>query len=339
MSAQDVRTRTPVRSPHEPGSLDGHVAIVTGAGAGIGRAIAKELAAAGATTALVDVNGEAAELALSEIEADGGSGVAFMADVTHAESVTEMVAAVQERLGPPDILVNNVGGTHSVAPLAESDPENWWSDVALNLGSTYLCSRAVLPLMIDRRQGRIVNVASNGAIGGWPLMSAYAAAKAGVVSLTSTLAREVATHGITVFALHPGHIKTKLVRDLDEQLSRYQTVPKTDTQLSSPDAAARLCVHLAAGHADHLSGHFFSDATDSPQRLLWRSIARLGMIRRDVRSLFLTRTLLRNETADAARASDTSRRAGEASFGLLIAMIAGSVSKWLAPWAGVLLMM
>jgi short-subunit dehydrogenase len=220
-----------------------------------------------------------------------------------------MLATVTTELGRPDLLVNNVGGSRSVAPVATSDPDRWLADVQLNLVSTYLCSRAVLPSMIERERGRIINIASNGAVGAWPYLSAYAASKAGVVSLTSTLAQEVRAHGIIVFALHPGHVGTRLVEHLAQQLAPYQRGNGEHAQLSSPDAAARLCVFLASGAADQFSGHFFADATDTPRRFLWRTIARLGMIRRDMASLGVTRRLSREAGPDGS-VHPAARRAG-----------------------------
>ncbi|MCC7372892.1 MAG: SDR family NAD(P)-dependent oxidoreductase [Chloroflexi bacterium] len=250
------------------------------------------MARAGARTAVVDIDGAAARRTCRQIKQAGGWAMAIEADVTQASSVDTMIQAVQTQLGAPAILVNNVGGTQSVAPIAESDPDAWLADLHLNLGSAFLCSRAVLPGMIERQRGRIINIASNGAVGPWPLLSAYAASKAGVVSLTQSLAREVRAQGISVFALHPGHVHTRLVEQLSRQLARYRQSEGGHLQLSAPDAAARLCVYLAGGGADHLSGHFFPDATDTPQRVFWRWIGYLGLLRREAISLRTTRQVV-----------------------------------------------
>jgi NAD(P)-dependent dehydrogenase (short-subunit alcohol dehydrogenase family) len=188
--------------------LAGHHALVTGAGRGIGLTIAQALSGAGAHVTLVGrdrVRIEAAATALRDTQ-----GVA--ADVTDAESVGSAFAAARARFGPVDILVNNAGQAES-APFGKTDLALWNRMIAVNLTGTFLCAREALPDMVARGAGRIVNVASTAGLIGYAYVSAYCAAKHGVVGLTRSLALETATRGITVNAVCPGYTETDIVRD------------------------------------------------------------------------------------------------------------------------------
>jgi NAD(P)-dependent dehydrogenase (short-subunit alcohol dehydrogenase family) len=189
-------------------ALDGRVAIVTGAGSGIGRAIARGLAGEGARVVVADVAGERAEAVAAEI---GANAVARAVDVSETAQVDAMVGAAVERFGAVDILINNAGRAE-VAHVVDMTDEQWDGVVAVNLRGTFLCSRAALRVMLPRRSGRIVNVASGRGVYGSPGLAVYGVTKAGVINFTRALAQEVAAQGITVNAIGPGPTDTPFWR-------------------------------------------------------------------------------------------------------------------------------
>jgi NAD(P)-dependent dehydrogenase (short-subunit alcohol dehydrogenase family) len=191
------------------------VALVTGAGRGIGAAVAARLAADGCAVAVCDIDGDRARRTAATIDPAGRGAVAIEADVTRAASVAAMVAEASERLGAPDILVNNAG-VISAAPFTELPEAEWDRVLAVNLKGQFLCARAVLPAMRQRRWGRIINVASDAAKTGEPFIAHYCASKFGVVGLTQSLALEYAAEGITVNAVCPAITDT----DMMDQLAR-----------------------------------------------------------------------------------------------------------------------
>ncbi|MBT9386100.1 SDR family oxidoreductase [Pseudooceanicola sp. CBS1P-1] len=190
-------------------------ALVTGAGSGIGAAIALRLAAEGHAVAVNDLTQEGAAATVAQITAAGGTARAYGADVSDAAAVNAMLAAVTADLGAPKILVNNAGFGHQ-APFLEIAPETFDRIFAVHVRGTFLCTRACLPAMLAAGQGIIVNVASQlGQIGGVELVH-YAGAKAAIIGMTKSLAREVSARGVRVNAVAPGPINTPLVEALSE---------------------------------------------------------------------------------------------------------------------------
>jgi 3-oxoacyl-[acyl-carrier protein] reductase len=192
------------------------VALVTGAGSGIGRAIAEKLASDGERVVVNDLKGEAADEVVAGIKESGGEAAAAPGDVSDPEAVQQIVAAAREAYGSPEILVNNAGFLQQkrFVDLAVEDFDRM---IAVHLRGTFLCTRAVLPEMLSRGSGIIVNVASQlGQIGGVELCH-YSSAKAGIIGLTKSLAREVSAQGVRVNAVAPGPINTELVLGLSEE--------------------------------------------------------------------------------------------------------------------------
>jgi 3-hydroxybutyrate dehydrogenase len=190
--------------------LAGRHALVTGAGRGIGAAIAQRLAAEGARVTLVSRS----ERQLQETAAPLGEAAAqcIAADMTDLYAVSRAFESAAESFGPVDILINNAGKAQS-APLQRTSEELWHSLIAVNLTGAYHGIRAVLPAMLERKFGRIVNIASTAGLRGYPYVAAYCASKHGVIGLTRALALEVAQRNITVNAVCPGYTETDLVRD------------------------------------------------------------------------------------------------------------------------------
>src|SRR5919108_5514259 len=186
--------------------LPGQVAIVTGAGRGVGRAIAEALAAEGAAVALA----ARSEPELAEAAKGLEHAVAVPTDVTRPAEVERLVATTERELGPPTLLVAGAGTWGHAGPAWEGDPEAWWRDVEVTLGGAYLSARAVLPGMVAHGAGRIVALASYAANGPRPYSSGYASGKAALLRFVDSLAAEVGGHGVSVFAVTPGFVRTRL---------------------------------------------------------------------------------------------------------------------------------
>src|ERR1700690_1477798 len=197
-------------------SLQGRIALVTGASQGIGRAWAIELARAGATVALAARNETKLAEVVAEIEAAGGQAVAFPLDVASEESIKAGAKAVLERFGKVEILINNAGITRDGLAMAMKRAD--WDDVlTTNLTGAFLLTQAVLRPMLKNRWGRIINISSVVGRTGQGGQVNYAASKAGLIGMTRSLAREVASRGITVNAVAPGYIETAMTSKLDEK--------------------------------------------------------------------------------------------------------------------------
>ncbi len=237
--------------------LSGRVALVTGAGRGIGRAIALALGQAGASVGVLSRNwAELAETA-ALIEADGGRGLPVEADVTDPQALAEAIATVERRLGPLDLLVNNAGVLGPIGPFAETDPEAWWSSVEVNLRGPMFASRAVLPGMIARGGGRIINVVTG--MAPFAYFSGYAAGKSALVRFSECLAAEVQPQGVMVFPMGPGTVRTALSEhSLNSEEGRrwlpwFRRIFDEGLDLP-PERPARLAVALASGRYDALTG-------------------------------------------------------------------------------------
>lgn len=235
--------------------FSGRTAIVTGAGQGMGRAVAVALAARGANVVVNDVDLAKAEKTANELRAAGAKAMAIQADVISALAVRRMVEQALERFGSVQILVNNAGILRPTKVI-NIDEAEWDLVVNVNLKGTFLCSQAVLPSMLEKRWGRIVNFSSTAGknvstIGG----AHYTAAKAGILGFTRHLAKEVAAFGITVNSVCPGLIDTEMVRSTISQ-ERTQAYAKgfPIPRLGRPEEVADLVCFLASDHAAYITG-------------------------------------------------------------------------------------
>lgn len=187
--------------------LNEKTALITGGGRGIGRAIAVAFAREGARIAVAARTAEQVQEVAAEI---GNGAIALVCDVADSESVTRMFTEMRERLGDPNILVNNAGIAES-ATIVNTTDELWHRHLAINLSGTFYCTRAAMPAMLKSKWGRVINIASIAGKMGAPYIAAYTASKHGVLGLTRSVAMEVATTGITVNAICPGYVDTDMV--------------------------------------------------------------------------------------------------------------------------------
>jgi NAD(P)-dependent dehydrogenase (short-subunit alcohol dehydrogenase family) len=240
--------------------LAGKVALVTGGGRGIGAGIAAELAQAGMRVAAAARTGEQVEAVAREI-----GGIAVEVDVADPSSVGRMVSEVERELGPVDVLVNDAGisGPSQARPIWEEDPADWWHVFEVNVLGAYLCCRAVLPQMVERGRGRIVNVGSGAAylplppgVGG----TAYGPSKAALQRFGELLAGQLQDRGVYVFTISPGLVRTAMTSSFSD-----------DAPWTPPELAPRLVRVLASGRADSLAGRYLHAEHDDVEDLIRRA--------------------------------------------------------------------
>ncbi len=231
--------------------LSGKVAIITGGARGIGREIALRLAEAGATVAVSDVAD--AEPAAEEIRKMGHQSLAVAVDVTSASDVASMVEKVTAEYGRIDILVNNAGIARDQLLMRMSE-EDWEAVLNVNLKSVFLCTRAVLRQMVKQRWGRIVSISSIVGIVGNPGQANYSSSKAGVIGFTKTIAREVGSRGITVNAIAPGFIVSKMTEQLSEEQKSEMLKRIPLGFLGTPRDVAEAVAFLSSEEARYITG-------------------------------------------------------------------------------------
>ena len=235
--------------------IAGQVAIVTGAGRGIGAGIARALAREGAQVVVWDRAEDTADALAQEINAGGGRAMAIAADVTKAVEIDAALQAITEQFGPVSILVNNAGFSVD-SPLVEMTEELWDQAIDTNLKGVFLMTRAIAPSMIERRYGRIVNISSRSHLGGEPNKSNYSAAKGGVVSFTKALACELGPHDITVNSVAPGFTLTERLQalphfaDIEARSRKTRLIQRAGT----PEDIAQAVLYVASAGAGYLTG-------------------------------------------------------------------------------------
>jgi NAD(P)-dependent dehydrogenase (short-subunit alcohol dehydrogenase family) len=261
--------------------LTGQVALVTGGGRGLGRAFASALAKAGAHVAVTARTAEPLAETVEMVERAGGRALAIPGDVSAPDTVAHVVRTAESQLGMVDILVNNAG---AVGPLGydwEVDLEDWWRTFEINVRGPFLYARAVLPGMVKRQRGRIVNISTGAGFGRLPQMDAYCATKAALTQWTKCLAADIQAHGVTVFAFHPGFVRTSMVdhltsSDVPNAVQAYFNSLLSQGRDVPIERSAQMLLFLVSGRADALSGRFIR-AQDNEEEL----VRRAEEIRRD----------------------------------------------------------
>ena len=255
--------------------LSGKIAVVTGGSGGIGKVVARALAAEGCHLMVVARSASELEKARQEIADSSAQVDIFPANVSQETQVREMVDHTLRRFGAIDILVNCGAIYGPIGPAHELESDHWLETIHINLFGTYLCIRAVLPHMIARKKGKIINFSGGGSVSPFPRFSAYSASKAAVVRLTETLAHEVREHNIDINAIAPGAVNTRM---LDQVLAAGEAAGKEFLESArrqkeeggtSPEKAAELAVFLASPLSDGLTGRLISAVWDN-----WRDIPR-----------------------------------------------------------------
>lgn len=235
-------------------NLEGHVALVSGGSRGIGRAIALRLASEGVRVGVnYNTGASQAREVVEQITSEGGEALALQADVSDKVQVETLVKEILDRWQRIDILVNNAGIRRDRLLMRMTEDE-WDSVISVNLKSAYLCARAVLPHMVRQRRGRIINMSSVVGLSGNPGQANYSASKAGLIGLTKTIAREVATRNITANALAPGYIITAMVEELSEELKGQVLARIPMGRLGTPEDIAGIAAFLCSDEASYITG-------------------------------------------------------------------------------------
>ena len=244
--------------------LTGQVALVTGGGRGLGRAFAQALSEAGAVVAVTARSEDQLAETVKLIEGAGGRALAFVGDASDPQEMEQAVTAVEDQLGPVDLLVNNAGSTGELKEDWLTDPDEWWRTLEINLRGPYMFIRRTLPGMIQRGRGRIINISSGAAIGDISLAGSYTVSKAALSQYSKILAGQLEGTGVTVFAYAPGFVRTAMLEWVASSPDVHISIRNSLNAVIEDGADTPLenCVNmfmvLASGKADALSGRHIS---------------------------------------------------------------------------------
>jgi NAD(P)-dependent dehydrogenase (short-subunit alcohol dehydrogenase family) len=245
--------------------LAGEVAVVTGAGRGIGRAIALAQAKEGAKVALMARTAPEIEAVAREIAAGGGTARTFVVDVVDLAAVARAFEKIERDLGPVGLITNNAAAFAAIGPIWTVDPDAWWRDLETNIRGTFNCCRAAAPSMMARKRGRIINMTGGGTATSFPNGSGYATSKAGVLRFTECVSDSLAGSGVLVFAMDPGLVRTAMTEyQLTSEAGRAY-LPNIERLFAEgidvpPTLAARLSVEIGSGRFDKLAGRMLMAA-------------------------------------------------------------------------------
>jgi 3-oxoacyl-[acyl-carrier protein] reductase len=244
--------------------LTGQVSLITGGGRGLGQGFAQALASAGSDVAVTARTASQVHETVNTINDAGGRAIGFSVDVTDQGSMKHIIRTIEGELGAVDILVNNAGVVSPTGRDSEIEPDDWWRTMEINVKGPYICTRAILPGMIDRGRGRIVNITSSAAYSVHPYVTAYCAAKAALSHFTRCLATAVQESGISVFAYAPGFVRTSITEHVADPTkmpegssARYRRHFDAGSDDSMEDATKKL-LFLVSGKADALTGRHIS---------------------------------------------------------------------------------
>ncbi|MFL6278221.1 MAG: SDR family NAD(P)-dependent oxidoreductase [Blastocatellia bacterium] len=249
--------------------LDGKVAVITGGGHGIGRAIALRFAAAGAGIVVSGTSAEALEQTTGDLEASGARAISVIADVADEAAVEQLVARTLTEFERIDILVNNAGIAGPTAPITEVRREDWERTLAVNLTGAFLCAKHALPYMMAQQSGRIINITSIAGLQAYALRSPYCASKWAMIGLTQTLAEEAGRHNITANAIAPGPVRGPRIEAVIrnraaqmnvpvEEVARQYVEPTALKRMVEEDDIAALALFLAADEGRNITGETFN---------------------------------------------------------------------------------
>lgn len=243
--------------------LKDQVIVVTGGGRGIGREIALAHATEGARVAVMSRTAKELDQTVALITQTGGRGLAVPVDLIDLDKVEEAFSTVVSELGPVDTLINNAGNYVAIGPVWEVDPDEWWRDVEVNIRPVYNCCRVVVPDMLSRAEGRVINMIGGGVAAAFPYGSGYATGKSGVMRLTECLAQELSGTGVVALAMAPGLVRTAMTdyQATSEAGKKYlQGVIKrlADDDVLPASRAAALAVEMSDGRFDRLAGRVVS---------------------------------------------------------------------------------
>jgi NAD(P)-dependent dehydrogenase (short-subunit alcohol dehydrogenase family) len=269
----------------QPDSIDlkGQIAVVTGGGRGLGRVFAQALAAAGASVAVIARSANELTETVGLIERTGGRAQAFSADVTAACEAGNAFAEIEQSLGPVDLLINNAGSLGPLGPFWETNVDEWWSSMNVNLRGQLLCARFVLPGMVSRRHERIINVASGGGatvvrgeLDIRSYFSSYITSKTALIRFAECLAAETRQYGVATFVMGPGTVRTAMSEYSLNSPAGQKWIPWFRRIFDEgfdlpPERPAKLMLMLASGRADVLAGRFVQPSDDL-EDLLTRAV-------------------------------------------------------------------